>query len=341
MISGNRNPRGSMVSGRTLKQVFISYRHESEEHAARVRRLGELLRGAGLEVALDQFLVEHRLGGPNEGWPKWCDDSANKSACVLVIGSAGWFAAYNGTAPGSDGCGAACEAHLFRQDIYDAAGNNPHIRLAFLHNGDNNDIPVGLRAWRMFKLFANGADFNQAELSQLVGWANQCLDRSSRDPPQDIPSNPVVSKRNPVDRALKEVSAVEPHDSNRPVPKHAPTPPRLGDAWFRVARSFAHLWALFLRHRKAVAAIAFTAIAVIFVNDSINQSPPPADIEKFSKQIDQALHVYNIAAALDALSRFPKGIERKDECDRIADFATKFGTPSDTSAVNARCSPAQ
>jgi len=32
-------------------QVFISYRQESPEHAREVRRLGELLRQAGLPVA--------------------------------------------------------------------------------------------------------------------------------------------------------------------------------------------------------------------------------------------------------------------------------------------------
>src|ERR1700757_2881093 len=26
------------------------------------------------------------LGGPNEGWPKWAEDRASQSACVLVIG---------------------------------------------------------------------------------------------------------------------------------------------------------------------------------------------------------------------------------------------------------------
>lgn len=84
------------------QQVFLSYRQESPEHVREVRRLGELLRQSGLPVALDQFLVDERPGGPDEGWPKWCEDSANDCGCVIVIGSAGWFAAYArtaGTAP--------------------------------------------------------------------------------------------------------------------------------------------------------------------------------------------------------------------------------------------------
>ena len=75
-----------------LNQVFISYRHESPEHARAVRLLGEELRRVGLPVLLDQFYLEDTLGGPGEGWPKWCEDAATKSSCVLIIASPGWFA---------------------------------------------------------------------------------------------------------------------------------------------------------------------------------------------------------------------------------------------------------
>jgi hypothetical protein len=88
-----------------LKHVFLSYRHESPEHARATRRLGELLRQVGIPVELDQFYVEQHPGGPDEGWPKWSENRANQSACVLVIPSEGWFAVYNGTAPDGVGCG--------------------------------------------------------------------------------------------------------------------------------------------------------------------------------------------------------------------------------------------
>ena len=61
-------------------QVFISYRQEGPEHAREARRLGELLRQSGLPVVLDQFLVEDQPGGPDQGWPKWCEDCATESA---------------------------------------------------------------------------------------------------------------------------------------------------------------------------------------------------------------------------------------------------------------------
>jgi hypothetical protein len=115
-----------------LNQVFVSYRHESIEHARAVLRLGELLRQAKIPVAMDQFYLNDHSGGPDEGWPKWCEDCANKSVCVLIIAFEGWFAAYDKTAePG--GLGAATEADLFRQALWDEKGNNARIHLAFLH----------------------------------------------------------------------------------------------------------------------------------------------------------------------------------------------------------------
>ncbi len=154
-----------------LTQVFLSYRQESPEHARAVRRLGELLRQANLPVMLDQFYLEENPGGPNDGgWPKWCEDCANQSACVVIIGSEGWFTAYQepGTAPG--GCGAASEARLFRQDLYEQKGNNERIRFAFLHEVELSKMPTGLRAWHQFRPFDNGE-----QLDQLVAWIAQRL----------------------------------------------------------------------------------------------------------------------------------------------------------------------
>jgi hypothetical protein len=154
-----------------LNHVFLSYRQESPQHARAVRRLGELLRQAGLPVELDQFYLEDHPGGPDEGWPKWCEDRANDSACVLVIASEGWFAAYNGTGPRDAGRGAAVEADLFREFLYDEKGLNARIRMAFVDSlPPACDIPERLRAWHQFNPFTSNA-----ELDQLVAWVADTL----------------------------------------------------------------------------------------------------------------------------------------------------------------------
>ncbi|MHB9009178.1 MAG: SEFIR domain-containing protein, partial [Limisphaerales bacterium] len=153
------------------QQVFVSYRHESPEHARAVRRLGELLRQAKLPVVLDQFFLDDHPGGPDEGgWPKWCEDCANESACVLIIASEGWFTAYQDPNSVPGGVGAASEARLFRQDLYDQKGNNERIRLAFLHGVDASKVPKGLSAWHQFRPFDC-----DAQLDQLVAWIAQRL----------------------------------------------------------------------------------------------------------------------------------------------------------------------
>ena len=150
-----------------LQHVFISYRHESAEHGRAVRRLAELLRQAKIPVALDQFYLDEFPGGPDLGWPKWCEDCANESACVLIIGSEGWFAAYERTAPPGVGLGAASEADVLRQWLYDERGDNSHIRLAFLHEVSADKIPRRLRPWHQFRPFGD-----DAKLNQLIRWVS-------------------------------------------------------------------------------------------------------------------------------------------------------------------------
>ncbi len=147
-----------------MNSVFISYRHESPEHARAVQRLGDVLRQAKLPVELDQFYLGEHPGGPDEGWPKWCEDRANEAACVVIVPSPGWFAAYEKSAPGI-GLGAASEADLFRQEFYDEQGHNERIRLAYLTEIAPATVPVRLRAWHNFRPF----DSNE-ELDRLVAW---------------------------------------------------------------------------------------------------------------------------------------------------------------------------
>jgi len=80
-----------------LQRVFISYRHENPEHSRACDDSANCSGRQGYPL-LDQFFLEENPGGPDVGWPKWCEDRANEAACVLIIASEGWFAAYNKTA---------------------------------------------------------------------------------------------------------------------------------------------------------------------------------------------------------------------------------------------------
>ena len=51
-----------------MKKIFISYSHDSPEHADLVLELADRLVGDGIDCILDQY-----ESSPAEGWPKWMD----------------------------------------------------------------------------------------------------------------------------------------------------------------------------------------------------------------------------------------------------------------------------
>lgn len=188
-----------------LNQVFLSYRHESPEHSRAVRRLGELLRQARIPVVLDQFLLDESPGGPDlGGWPKWCEDNANESACVLIIASEGWFGAYDKSAPVRLGLGAATEADLFRQALWDEKGNNARIRLAFVHDVAADKVPVRLRAWHNFRPFEG-----DAQLDLLIRWVAGRLGLQDVELPTVRWPEPVPFQPDLADRATEWPAVVD------------------------------------------------------------------------------------------------------------------------------------
>jgi len=153
-----------------VKTLFISYRQESLEHARSVRQLALLLRQAKIPVELDQLYLNEHAGGPNEGWPQWCEHHANKCEAVLIVASRGWFASYERKEAPGVGCGAAAEAALFQQYLYDEKGENLRIRLAIIDDLPKEEIPPRLRPWQSYKPFASSG-----ELDRLVAWVTQQL----------------------------------------------------------------------------------------------------------------------------------------------------------------------
>jgi hypothetical protein len=184
------------------KQVFISYRHESPEHSRAVRRLGEMLRQTGLPVMLDQFYLEDHPGGPDEGWPKWCEDCANESSSVLIVASHGWFAAYNKNGPPGQGLGAATEADLFRQELWDKKGHNERIRLTFLHVIRIDEVPARLRAWHHFR------PFDAPGPNEMIRWVAGRIDVHVKEEPVVKWPAPVHFQPDLADRNKNEWPAV-------------------------------------------------------------------------------------------------------------------------------------
>ncbi|MGZ3432839.1 MAG: SEFIR domain-containing protein, partial [Isosphaeraceae bacterium] len=62
-------------------RVFISYSHDSEEHADRVLALADALCDGGIDVILDRYVHP----APAEGWPLWMEGNLNAAKFVLMI----------------------------------------------------------------------------------------------------------------------------------------------------------------------------------------------------------------------------------------------------------------
>jgi TIR domain len=60
--------------------VFISYSHDSPEHADRVLALSDHLRADGIDCILDQY-----EDSPPEGFPRWMDRHIRAADFVLMI----------------------------------------------------------------------------------------------------------------------------------------------------------------------------------------------------------------------------------------------------------------
>ena len=61
-------------------RVFISYSHDSEEHADRVLALANALCDGGIDVILDRYA--HRAA---EGWPFWMEQNLEAAKFVLMV----------------------------------------------------------------------------------------------------------------------------------------------------------------------------------------------------------------------------------------------------------------
>jgi hypothetical protein len=130
--------------------VFLSYRHESPEHGARVLAFAEELQAAGVKVMLDQMFLAQNPGGPDEGWPTWCDRQVGDADKVLIIASPGWFRCFEKEERPETGLGAACEAHVVRQEIYDAGTSTAKHRIVITTTSGEVVFPKMLKGFHHY-----------------------------------------------------------------------------------------------------------------------------------------------------------------------------------------------
>jgi len=106
--------RGSRNMAPSAPRVFISYSHDSLEHARRVMGLAERLRKDGVDAQLDQYVA----GTPARGWPRWMEDQLDSSEFVLVICTETYRQRFLGREEPDKGKGADWEGSLITLELY-------------------------------------------------------------------------------------------------------------------------------------------------------------------------------------------------------------------------------
>jgi hypothetical protein len=173
-----------------LNQVFVSYRRENDAHVERVRRFAEELRKQGLAVAFDEFYLADHPGGPDEKWSRWCINQAKESACVLIVGSPGWYVAFDSpqAAPFAEGRGAAAEVNVIQEQLYQSKWIATRHRIVLMDDADANGLPAEISGWRVFRPHSSVKD-----KTDLICWAveltrSKRLDTSSASWPETPPA---------------------------------------------------------------------------------------------------------------------------------------------------------
>ena len=120
--------------------VFISYAHDDRAHCAAVRRLGELLRGAGIDVRLDQF-----ADGEVTEWPRWAERQVRSAHVILVVVSPGYRRADDEQEPAGGGRGVTWELAAIRELVYaDRRRQRDRVLPVLLPGARAEDIPFFL-----------------------------------------------------------------------------------------------------------------------------------------------------------------------------------------------------
>ena len=121
-------------------KVFISYSHDSPQHADRVLALADRLISQGVECIVDQYEES-----PAEGWPLWMERHIETADYILVVCTETYNRRARRDEPAGVGRGVKWESVLIYQDLYDADSLNTKFIPVLFDPVDEQHIPRPLR----------------------------------------------------------------------------------------------------------------------------------------------------------------------------------------------------
>ena len=119
--------------------AFLSYSHDSGEHAACVLALADALRTNGIDVILDQYVHP----APAEGWPRWMERNLDAANFVLMVCTATYRRRVLGEEKPDQGLGVRWEGNLIYNRIYhDPPRGSRFIAILLLPGSERGTSPV-------------------------------------------------------------------------------------------------------------------------------------------------------------------------------------------------------
>lgn len=118
-------------------KVFISYSHDSPEHADFVLQFSDRLRQDGIDSIIDQYAPF-----PAEGWPMWMEKQIKEADFVLLICTA----IYN------SGSGVRWEVNMIYNQLYSSNNKNTKFIPLLFEEGKLEYIPAPLRGFNYYQI---------------------------------------------------------------------------------------------------------------------------------------------------------------------------------------------
>jgi hypothetical protein len=128
-------------------RVFISYSHDSPEHARQVLGLADRLRNDGIDAILDQYEVS-----PKEGWMLWMEREIEQANYVLLVCTAPYLRRVMKREAKGVGLGVCWESHIVYQYLYEDGNLNWRFLPVLFKSGQVEHIPRPLRAYARYRV---------------------------------------------------------------------------------------------------------------------------------------------------------------------------------------------
>ncbi|MBV8315103.1 MAG: TIR domain-containing protein [Planctomycetaceae bacterium] len=129
--------------------AFLSYSHDSDDHAERVAELADALRTNGIDVILDQYVHP----APDEGWPRWMERNLDAADFVLMVCTATYLRRVMGEEKLDHGLGVRWEGKLIYNRIYhDPPRGSRFIAILLLPGSERAHIPSPVQGHAYYRI---------------------------------------------------------------------------------------------------------------------------------------------------------------------------------------------